>query len=152
MSISANQTPKKADNKKYQKKNSFYNAKTQSSMNNKISSFKTNENKTADGFNQADDFDRRSAGGRFGFAASTSAYHEFIKVNHVFSGGAPKMRRNSCSQSQSHSRVRMQPSIYHQDDEFQKDKFTVRIKDLQHHTEMAEQIKDLKLTNKSNQS
>ena len=124
-------------------------------MNNKMNSFKTNgENKTADGFNQADDFDRRSAGGRFGFAASTSAYHEFIRVNHVFSGGAPKMRRNSCSQSQSHSRVRMQPSIYHQDDEFEKDKYTVRIKDpdLQHHTETGEQIPDLKLTNKSNQS
>lgn len=67
-------------------------------MNNKLNSFKTNENKTADGLNQADDFDRRSAGGRFGFVASTSAYHEFIKVNQqVFSGGAPKMRRNSCS-------------------------------------------------------
>lgn len=46
----------------------------------------------------------------------------------------------------------MQPSIYHQDDEFEKDKYTVRIKDLQHHTETGEQIQDLKLTNKSNQS
>jgi len=88
---------------------------------NRLTSFKTNENKTADECGH-DEFDRRSAGDRFGFATSTSAYQELIKVNHIFSSG-PKMRRNSCSQSQSHSRVRMQPSIYHQDDSFQKSNF-----------------------------
>ena len=49
-----------------------------------------------------DDFDRRSAGERFG----KSAYHEFMKVNNLLQGGAFK-RRQSCSKSQSHSRVRM---------------------------------------------
>lgn len=75
--------------------NAFQGAKTQSSMQlaNKLNGFKT---QTADGDNQ-DEFDRRSAGDRFGFATSTSAYHEFIKINQIFSGGAPKMRRNSCS-------------------------------------------------------
>ena len=74
----------------------FQLAKTQSSMQlaNRLTGFKTNENKTAD-----DEFDRRSAGDRFGFATSTCAYQEFLKINNIFSGGAPKMRRNSCSQS-----------------------------------------------------
>ena len=48
------------------------------------------DNNTADEV----DFDRRSAGERF----ATSAYHEFMKINNIFSG-ALKMRRNSCSQS-----------------------------------------------------
>ena len=72
-----------------------------------------NSSNTADGF-QNDEFDRRSAGNRFG----ASAYHEFMKVNNLFSGVAFK-RRQSCSKSQSHSRVRMQPSIYdHGNDEY----------------------------------
>jgi hypothetical protein len=60
------------------------------------------------------DFDRRSAGERFQTyqtgrkkLGTTSAYHEFMKVNDLFSGTGIKMvRRNSCSKSQSHSRVR----------------------------------------------
>ena len=71
------------------------------------------ENNTADECNN-NDFDRRSAGERFGFSGYyTDAYHEFMKVNNIFSG---KMRRNSCSQSQSHSKVRMHPSIYHEEE------------------------------------
>lgn len=75
----------------------------------------TNELYTADGFKD-DDFDRRSAGERFG-NPQLSAYHELMKVNNLFSGVAFK-RRNSCSKSQSHSRVRMQPSIYHNEEDY----------------------------------
>ena len=74
---------------------------------------RSNENNTADGCKDNNvDFDRRSAGARF----ASSAYHEFVKVNNVFSTGVFQMRRKSCSQSQSHSRVRIQPSIYHDED------------------------------------
>lgn len=60
------------------------------------------------------DFDRKSAGERFQTyqtgrkkLGTTSAYHEFMKVNDLFSGTGIKMvRRKSCSKSQSHSRVR----------------------------------------------
>ena len=54
------------------------------------------ENNTADECNNNNDFDRRSAGERFA-QNYTSAYHEFMKVNNIFSGGALKIRRNSCS-------------------------------------------------------
>ena len=125
---------------------------------NRLTSFKTNENKTADECGH-DEFDRRSAGDRFGFATSTSAYQELIKINHIFSSG-PKMRRNSCSQSQSHSRVRMQPSIYHQDDSFQKSSFATLQKQnndfilMQSPSTVSESNFEgvLKLANQSNQS
>lgn len=70
------------------------------------------ENKTADE-SANDDFDRKSAGERFG----VSAYNEFIKINHLFSNASFK-RRNSCSQSQSHSRVRMSTAMYQPTAEF----------------------------------
>lgn len=53
----------------------------------KLSNPFINSSNTADGF-QTDDFDRRSAGNRFG----ASAYHEFMKVNNLFSGVAFKRR------------------------------------------------------------
>jgi hypothetical protein len=75
-------------------------------------------------------------GDRFGTTAPTTSnsggygaetkfkefYHELIKANDIFGGGVVptsgnRIRRKSCSKSQSHSRVRMQPSIYHDGEE-----------------------------------
>ena len=88
-------TPQKAISKVVPK---LLNVQNSASTSNKQNTFRysnpfMNSNTTADGF-QNDEFDRRSAGNRFG----ASAYHEFIKVNNLFSGVAFK-RRQSCSKS-----------------------------------------------------
>jgi hypothetical protein len=50
------------------------------------------------------EFDRKSAGERFG-GNMVSIYQELQKINKLFNSSQHK-RRNSCSHSQSHSRVR----------------------------------------------
>jgi len=113
--------------------------------------------------------DGKSAGDELGTPGPTTSsgggggrfrdfYREFVKVNDLFGGvtniSSIKMRRNSCSKSQSHSRVRMQPSIYHDgaEEQFRIETSTNHFRNLQGNRETCSNEWNFKVQTDDDQS